>query len=615
MNRHYLLFSLYLLMATGCATEPSQRYLYQAEAIQAESLSQSGQHKQAADLYQTLAQSDPGYQNQFNLLAAEAFVKSGDAEEASALLSKINPALLSTEQQNKMNLLNAQISLSNGDAEDALNLLRKTQAYNLQPNNRRILYKSLAFAYSLTGDLIQSTQARIQLSPLLSHDSDQVYDNNKVIIKTLSLLSTQTLSLQQPPAPDVLGGWMALTRLLKIAKLKQNPTEFQLNLNEWELLFPQHPASFGFLQSYLQGTQNSFKRPSAIALLLPESGVFAKAAKTIKEGFMAAYYQSEDNFQPPIRFYDSSSDNPVNLYHRAVSDGAELIIGPLSKDNIQSLALSTELTIPVLALNHIQNLAKDNLFQFGLSPLDEIIQITNKANQHGQKKAVIFVPESRQGNRIKKQLEEYWQAIDGKVLESQTYNVKDNDFGKPIKKLLNLDESRSRYKRLKRILAKNIQFTERRRQDVEAIFLSASPKLARSIYPQLRFHRATDVTVYATSRVYSGRPIPSLDTDLNKINFCDIPWLFPETYQGGIRPDAFNEKSQRLAKRTLRLLALGIDSFNIISHLAQLDSLSYPGATGLLSLDTENRITRDLICAKFVSGKPVLQGSLNDTGE
>ena len=322
---------------------------------------------------------------------------------------------------------------------------------------------------------------------------------------------------------------------------------------------------------------------------------------------MAAYHKSESGFQAPIRSYDSSSDSPVNLYHRAISEGAELVIGPLSKDNIQSLALSTELTTPVLALNHIPNLAKNNLFQFGLSPIDEARQIASKAGQDGNKKALLLTPKTKQGGRIANYLTEYWQGTAGTLLEAQSYNKKASDFSKPIKDLLNLDESKYRYNRLKRLLGTNIQYTERRRQDVDAIFLSASAKKARSIYPQLQFYRATRLPVYATANIYSGQANPSLDIDLNNITFCDIPWLFSNAYSGELSQESLRSTWQHLPGRYLKLIALGIDSYNVIPHLGQLNSTPYPGATGTLSINNENRITRQLVCAKFTDGIPKLQ--------
>ena len=607
MNHHYLLHSsFYLLLLTGCATEPAQRQIYINEAVQAKSFMQSGQHKLAADLYQKLAKSKPAHSNQLNILAAEAFIKSGDSHAALSHVNAINPTALSAEQRNKLNLLYAQISLSNGEAEQALDKLGITQPYQLKPTDQVIFYQSLAFAHSLTGNLLQSVETRIKLNSLLDN-AQQRYENNSVIINTLNLLPSQTLILDQPAAPDILGGWMALTRILKSRKFKQDSPEFQTRLNEWRQLFPQHPAHSDYIQSYRSGSKHNFKRPTAIAILLPESGRFAKAAQIIKEGVMASYNHPNSGYQPPIRFYDSATGSPVNLYHQAISEGAELIIGPLRKENIQNLALSTELTIPVLALNHISNLAKNNLFQFGLSPIDEVIQITNKASQDGHKKALLLSSESNKGERIANHLIEYWQTANGTLLEAQSYNKKGNDFSQPIKKLLNLDESRYRYNKLKRFLATNIHYTERRRQDVDAIFLFANPQKARSIYPQLRFYRATNIPVYATARIYSGLPNPSLDIDLNNVTFCDIPWLFPDIYQSELSQMSLRNIWQQFPNKHLRLVALGIDSFNIITHLDQLNISPYSGATGTLSLNQENRITRQLVCAKFIDGKPVLQ--------
>lgn len=606
MNRHYFMLLIFCsLSLTGCATELSQRHLYLNEAIKAESFSQKGQHKKAASAYQSLAQTKPAHRDQFNLLAGEAFAQSGDSLSSLAHADSINPALLSSGQRNRLHLLYAQIYLSNGEAEQALSQLSITQPYNLKSTEQIVFYQSMAFAYSLTGNHLQSAQARIKLSPLLA-STQQQHDNNRVILNSLNLLSTETLSFQQPAAPDILGGWMALTRLLKTNQPKQDSTEFKTSLNQWQYSFPQHPANFGFLEEYLQGSSHNFKRPSAIAIFLPESGRFAPAAQVIKNGFLAAYQQATDGFQPPIRFYDSALSNPISLYQQAISEGAELVIGPLSKENIQTLALGSELSIPVLALNHIPNLVKNNLFQFGLSPIDEIQQITAKASQDGHYNALLLTPETNQGQRIADLISNAWLQSGNSILEAQSYTPKSNDFSTPITDLLNLNQSKYRYSRLKRYLAANIQYTERRRQDVDAIFLSASTSIARSIYPQLRFYRATKIPVYATGKIYSGTPNPSLDIDLNNVTFCDIPWLFPTIYPGQLSQESLRDQWQTIPSKYLRLVALGIDAFNIISHIEGLNSQTYAGATGLLSINAENRVARQLVCAKFVNGVPLL---------
>ena len=606
MKRYYLiLFAFCLLLPAGCAVKPKQRQFSPRQAVQAESLMHSGQHQEAAQQYQILARSEPAQQDYYNLLAAEAYIKAGDGQTAERLANTINVSSLSAESRDRFYLLLAQISLSRGEAEKALNQLNTISAYRLEPKNKIIFYQSLAFAYSLTGRLLQSAHARIQLTPLLEN-SQQRQENNRVIVNTLNLLSPQTLMLKQPPAPDVLGGWMALTRLLKTRQLNQNQAEFQASLNEWKRLFPQHPANEGFLQTLAErNISNNFREASAIALFLPESGRYAQAAQVIKEGFKVAYQQAIQ--QPALRFYDSHSADIVSLYRQAIAEGAELIVGPLSKDKIETLALSTELSTPVLALNHIPNLAQDNLFQFGLSPIDEAIQLSIKARNDGHSKAVLMTSENRQGQRMAKLLTEYWESNGGTILETQGYNRKEHDFSKPIKVLLNLDESKYRYSRLKSLLGINIHFTERRRQDVDAIFLSASPGSARSIYPQLRFYHATRIPVYAPSQIYSGLSNRSKDLDLNSITFCDIPWLFADAYSGELSLSALEGVWEQFPKKYIRLFALGLDAFNIIDHLSQLDNIPYAGSTGLLSVNLENRITRQLVCAKFVNGYPVLQ--------
>lgn len=607
MNRHYIILStICLSLITGCTAAPSQSHLSSSEAIKAETFSQQGQHKQAASLYQSLAETKPTYRNDYRLLAAEAYIQSGDTPSAQALIEPINPNTLTAEQRNKLNLISVQINLSNGETEKALKLLSVTQPYNLSITDQIIFYQSLAFAHSLTGNLLQSVQARIELTPLLQ-STQQLNENNSVILNTLTLLPQQMLSQQQSSMPPVLKGWISLANLLTNNQLKQHPDEFQLALIEWQQFFPQHPANAGFIQSYSAGLQNTFNTPNAIALLLPESGRFAKAAATIKTGFMAAYQHSQSSFQPSIRFYDSSANNAINLYYQAVSEGAELVIGPLSKDNIQDLALGAELTVPVLALNHITNLAKNNLFQFGLSPIDESKQLTSKAASDGIQNILLLTPETNNGLRTTTYLTEFWQQKGGTVLESQHYKSRENDFSAPIKDLLNLTESQYRYRKLKQFLARNLEFTERRRTDVDAIFISASAKKARSIYPQLRFHRATGIPVYATPQVYTGTSNPSADIDLNSIVFCDIPWLFADIYTGELSQESLRDSWQHIPTKYLRLLALGIDSFNIIEQLEHINNTPYPGASGTLSMDRENRITRQLACAKFIDGQATLQ--------
>ena len=63
------------------------------------------------------------------------------------------------------------------------------------------------------------------------------------------------------------------------------------------------------------------------------------------------------------------------------------------------------------------------------------------------------------------------------------------------------------------------------------------------------------------------------------------------------------------ADQYARLYALGVDAYRLIPYLDSLRASPYeefPGATGRLIVDNDNRIRRTLLWARFVGGLPRL---------
>ena len=537
----------------------------------------------------------PAEQNQQHLQSVDSFIQAGDGITAKQTADAINPAELSSEQRAQLSLLYVQIRLSFGEAEQAIEDLALIQPQQLTPDNQIKYFQSQAFAYSLTGNLLGSAKSRIQLHRLIT-SPDELKKNQAAILEALRLLPDSELQSNQT---DDLAGWMSLANILKYI----NQPDFSAQISQWHATFPTHPADLSFLDSPYDAPKNASFQPKTIALLLPGSGTFAQAGKAIREGFMAAYNHTGNTAKPTIRFYDSEQSAPVTLYNQAVAEGAQLIIGPLDKEHIQSLANTVTFDIPVLALNHIPGLQKNQLYQFSLSPLDDADQITHKAWADGHQKALLLIPDNAPGKRIANYLTEDWQNQDGTILETQTYNPKETDFSASIQKLLNLDESERRYNKILALIP-GAKYTPRRRQDADAILLSAYSAEARSINPQLQFYQASNLPVYAMPNVYTGQVNPSLDADLNKITFCDTPWLFNKAYQGELGMDSIKETWKQFPSSYLRLIAMGIDAYNLATRLDNLEADPYPGATGNLSLTTDQRIKRKLTCAKFIDGQP-----------
>ena len=97
--------------------------------------------------------------------------------------------------------------------------------------------------------------------------------------------------------------------------------------------------------------------------------------------------------------------------------------------------------------------------------------------------------------------------------------------------------------------------------------------------------------------------------DLNGIIFGDSPWLLSQD-------DELKATAQMLfpqsSAQNLRLQAFGIDAFRLYPRIRQLESgasNAFSGATGVLSLDPDNRIIRQLDWARMDQGlaRPVTE--------
>jgi outer membrane PBP1 activator LpoA protein len=146
-------------------------------------------------------------------------------------------------------------------------------------------------------------------------------------------------------------------------------------------------------------------------------------------------------------------------------------------------------------------------------------------------------------------------------------------------------------------LGKRVEFEPRRREDVDAIFLAARPIQAQGMRPQLQFHRAADLPVYATSHAWSGRLSRNQAEDLRGILLPDIPWLVQQD-RSGLSQSTVAEFFPASGSALGRLYAMGMDAVKLAPHLGRLRSSRFEaleGATGNLYMDEQQRIRRQLV--------------------
>jgi len=623
MQQNRYLFPLFILISiliTGCVSDPTIDWMKSEVPdnlrdnqvfSQALSLEESGQYAEAARLLEQIAaNTQPPLQQEAMLRAVEDYLKANDKDSAFRLLQQTGTDSM-PRLSFKRRVLLAEVAIKGNRPDEALQLLEVRPNGSLPPRLLKRYHKNRAEAFRLTGNMFESARHLSQLD-LLTQDQDARLEIQLSIIRALTAYTDSSLELLKPNPPGTFGGWVELTRAIK--KNADSPAQGSIAFQRWRGQFPAHPALPQVLKNQVLQVATGNSQTKQIALLLPKTGPYAKAARAIYDGIMAAHNSQPEQQRPAIRIYDNSnSAGTVALYRRALADGADKVIGPLVKESVAQLARARSLKIPALALNIIPPQASlpDNLYQFGLSPEDEAMQAAEKAWSDGLTTAVAFTPQGSWGERLFNSFKNRFIGLGGKVAEHQVYNTKEHDFSAQIKALLNIDESYARRNSMRNALGRKIEFDPYRRQDLNFIFLVAKSKLARQIRPQLQFHHASGIPVYTTSHIYSGITDPKRDQDLEGVIFPDIPWLILNNGSQPLSRELIQDTMAKKGSNYGRLYAMGIDSYKMLPHLSRLRSSSresLDGKTGILSMGRDNQVHRQLVWSKMTKGVPEIIG-------
>ncbi|MCB1644230.1 MAG: penicillin-binding protein activator [Pseudomonadales bacterium] len=592
-----LISLLFITMLAGCGSQPGPE---QPGTVK-RSAPQQNQYGNSSvqELIARANRSDGNTAQQLRIRAAELSLANGDISQARSILDVVGePA---GEPSRALAFVHAQLQILSDDPVGALrwlNQIRSGPGDPLTTDEQLRLGDLKAEAYRANRSYLASARERIFFNSLLTEDQKQ--DNHEKIFSTLLSLPARTLQTQAEKAvTSDLRGWLSLAAMTR--RFQNDPVQ-QLNaLENWKKLWSSHPAISHLPASLQLLSQVVSDQPESIALFLPLEGNLSVFGRAIRDGILSAHFQADGHTR--IKLYDTSSNDILTLLASARADGAELAIGPLDRDKVTELASQPSLPIPVLALNRsIDGSANPDLYQFGLAPEDEIHQVATQASKEGHHNALVIYPAGDWGNRNFATFRQQWEADGGIIIDSAEY-TNQRDYSDLVKNLLNVDASEQRAAELRRIIGERFEFTPRRRQDIDFIFLLANASQARGINPTLAFFYAEDIPVYATSSVYEYSDSKIESIDLNGIRFCDIPWKLgePDTTQ------ALVEQYWPAAKSQLApFFALGVDAYRLYPRLQQLRRIPGErvfGSTGILQLQSGNVISRQLIWGQIRNGE------------
>ena len=312
-----------------------------------------------------------------------------------------------------------------------------------------------------------------------------------------------------------------------------------------------------------------------IALILPLNiPAFKIPAEAVKQGVLTASKAQAGS--PPIQIYPTSEENNdvLAIYQQAVNNGARVIVGPLTKTAVATLADSNLVSVPTIALSVPDvEITNRNLYLFGLSLDVEARQVAQYMRREGRRSVLIISSPSTLGKRLKAAFSETWQREGGNIAGSYTYS--------PTIDLNTLRDSASKVQ-------------------ADAVFLALSTQDAGLVRPYL-----PNLASYATSQVFTGFAAPNI-VDLGGLRFLDMPWMLQADHPAVM---VFSRATNALSADGERLYAMGIDAYRLAQLFYQgtipSSGTILDGVTGQISLNRQ-QFTRELTAAEFQSNTVVV---------
>lgn len=326
-------------------------------------------------------------------------------------------------------------------------------------------------------------------------------------------------------------------------------------------------------------TEQTARTGTPVALLLPlQSPTFGKFAEFVRQGVLAAA-RSDPRAELAISVFPTTDDANAALaaYERALVQGARLIIGPLTRDSVATIAQRIQPGVPVLALNALEKNVPlpESLYAFSLQVEMEVQQIARMIFADGRRNALIVADGSTQARRMQTAFGEEFVRLGGRIGAQFAYSTSTPD-------LLALRES-----------SNSGQF--------DAVFLMLDAQRARLVRPYVD----GPLQIYAVSQVFDGPQERLRDAELNGVRFLDMPWLLQPDHPAVMvyaRPEA------PVASDSERLYAFGIDAYRIAADLLGENRIArepLDGVTGSISMTRGRYFVRELTPAQYADGRPV----------
>jgi len=417
----------------------------------------------------------------------------------------------------------------------------------------------------------QASAAMAQASTLASQDATLTgqarVDNAREIERLLSSLDNNTLARDAAnlPATDPLYNFVGRALLRRGL-----PLPHPFNAGAWK--FDARPPA----------DRDGYRPPVKLAVLLPLSGELATASAPVRDGLMAGYY-GESRRRPEVEFFDTAgtAGGAIGAYQRAVTSGADFVVGPLGRDEVTAIFQQAQLSVPVLVLNRGNVAPPAGNAGFSLAPEDDGLIAAEYLINREHRNVLVISGSDDNGRRA-----------------AQAFNARFSERGGKVASVLSVGDAPGDL---------SAALATASAGGVDAVFLAVKGSTARLLTPQLALAGLGGKTRVATSQLLSGTGKAQDDVALDGIVFPTEVW----TSRGiaGLPPASVTGERVPTARGpAARLFAFGYDAWLLSAYLEKLVSGAKPeidGATGRLQLDGFGNVLRSPAWSTFSGGSPV----------
>lgn len=512
----------------------------------------------------------------------EMHLASGDPYLAHVLLRNVDLSTADPQTAARAAAQRVETSVALGLADEAVDWLRSAE---LDPGESARLRAQICQQRADHRCVFE------QLNLVASHADAPESFNDRIWAALVAADSGAEIS---PASADGnMAGWLALLEAVR------NPgrlDEERRAVESWRHAWPDHPASLE-LPEALRYLQHPGQSAPVVAVLLPLSGQLQPIGRAVRDGMMSAHVfeaaQGGATSLPSIRFIDSSTAPIAELQAQAIADGAQVIIGPVLRDAVASLAALSP-GVPVIALNYLEGkTAPANFFQLGIAIEDEARGIREQLVKKGYKKVLFVVSSAGWAERALNEILSGWNY------EPILMRVRDSrELTGLVGGALGSTSDFIRKSGVQTITGLPVIFNAGKRHDLDAIVALTDPVQSSTLGPALSYHSIGTVDTYLGTQSFRGAgDVAGLAAILS-----DLPVMTAsDDFNLGLRKAWLGQSAADIS-----FYSLGADAYRLLRRMpgqASGKTRTIWGSSGLLLLGADGSVERHQTLAKFVNGQ------------